>query len=96
MCQLARQLGTVSALSTVPDLNTEIFTAGITFDLWVSDLFSGPPREAEGPHPLWEDGAQSNKQEQFSGLFVSEIPVQNVSQGCGEKDKTRSDQINAN
>lgn len=49
----------VSAPSTMSDLNTEIFTGVITFDLWVSDLFSGPPREAEGPHPLWEDGAES-------------------------------------
>lgn len=57
MCQLARQLGTqVSGLSTVLDFNTEIFMGVITFDLWVSDLFSGPPREAEGPHPFWEDG----------------------------------------
>lgn len=47
----------VSAPSTMPNLNTEIFTDVITFDLWVSDLFSGPPREAEGPHLLWEDGA---------------------------------------
>lgn len=41
-------------------------------------------------------GGWSIKQEQFSGLFVSEIPVQSVSKGCGEKGKTRSDQINAN
>lgn len=86
----------MSALSTVPDFNTEIFTGVLTFDLWVSDLCRGPPGEAEGPHPLWEDGAQSNEQEQFPGLFVSEIPMQSVSKGCGEKDKTRSDQINAN
>lgn len=58
MCQLARQLGTqVSALPAVPDFNTAVFTGVFAFDLWVSDLFSGPPREAEEHHPLWEDGA---------------------------------------
>lgn len=47
----------MSALPAVPDFNTEVFTGVFTFDLWVSDLFGGPPREAEEPHPLWEDGA---------------------------------------
>lgn len=93
-CQAAGN--TSVSLSTMPDFTIKIFTGVITFDLWVSDLCSGPPGEAEGPHPLWEDGEQSNQQEQFPGLFASEIPMQSVSKGCGEKDKTRIDQINAN
>lgn len=47
----------MSALPAVPDFNTAVFTGVFAFDLWVSDLFSGPPREAEEHHPLWEDGA---------------------------------------